>query len=235
MVFDDNFFQLTNGKSATSPAEYKPFSSVSGEINSGELSEEENSENKAENKSETSDIDKSADINASVSPFSSPVADLTDIPSEKWSSEYGNPNQDYVIESDIIVPNIAPVKEENSIPLVVAIDDDFDTLDLLKIYFARGYEFVPFHGPREAIFYLNEHIPSLILLDSNIHTIKAPKVIDIIRSYKQLAEVPIIFTCDESEKNHVMESLPEQVAGVLSRPISRGNLQYILDKFITKQ
>jgi len=154
---------------------------------------------------------------------------------DKWSSELGNPEQDYVIESDLKVPEIHPTKNEDQNPCIVVIDDDFDTLDLLKIYLSRGFEYVSFSGPREAIFYFNGHLPDLIILDSGIHTIKAPKVIDIIRSYKYLENVPIIYTCDESEKAFVMQDLPEQVSGVITRPVSRANLQYILDKFLQKK
>lgn len=240
MVFDDSFFQVAKGKSTAQPTEYKPFSSFNIDLDSEESdnAEEASTQDVSEEapveettSSEQSDSSTSAE-EATPAASTPQMADLTSIPSTIWSSEYGNPDQDYVIESDIVVPCISAKKEE--IPSIVVIDDDFDTLDLLKIYLARGYEYSPFHGPREAIFYLNEHIPDLILLDSNIHTIKATKVIEIIRSYKDLKDTPIVYTCDESEKQFVMENLPEEVCGLISRPVSRGNLQYILDKFVLK-
>lgn len=234
MVFDDNFFKLTNGSSVSNNDEYKPFSSVSeelSEIDINSLDSPDSSESTESAESETTDKSEDEDKKPKLV-----MADLSDAAmTPKWASELGNYDQDYVIESDLVIPNIKPVKEENSIPNIVVIDDDFDTLDLLKIYLARGYEYAAFHNPKDAIFYLNEHIPDLILLDCNIHAIKAQKIIDIIRSYKYLANTPIIYTCDEFEKAVVMASLPEQISGVLTRPISRGNLQYILDKFVLKK
>ena len=149
-------------------------------------------------------------------------------------NEYSNTTGNYFIESDIIIPKINPTRAEASAPLILVIDDDFETLDLLKIYFARGYEYVPFSGPREAIFYLNEHIPNLIFLDCYIHTIKAARVVDIIRSYSDLKNVPIIYLCEDYERGAIESKLPEGVSGVLQRPISRGDLQNVLDKFFPK-
>lgn len=164
----------------------------------------------------------------------SPVPSIYDGNTGASLNEYSNTTGNYFIESDIIIPKIQPAKAESSTPLILVIDDDFETLDLLKIYFARGYEYVPFSGPREAIFYLNEHIPNLILLDCYIHTIKAARVVDIIRSYSDLKEVPIIYLCDDYERGAIESKLPEGVSGVLQRPVSRGDLQAILDKFFPK-
>ena len=45
-----------------------------------------------------------------------------------WASEYGNPDFDYVIESDLVTPKVEAVASEKKRNVVV--DDDFETLDL---------------------------------------------------------------------------------------------------------
>mgnify|MGYP002853499552 CR=1 FL=1 len=135
-------------------------------------------------------------------------------------------------EDGIVVPDIKPRRSEGSKPVILMIDDDYSTLDLVKIYLQRNYDFVCYSGPKEAIFYLNNNIPDMILLDCYIHSIKARRVVEIIRSYSELKDVPIIYVAEKDEIGAVMSKLPETVTDVLSRPIARGELQVILDKYI---
>lgn len=233
MIFDDSFFQLTGNDD--------DLDDVSLDGSDIQWSEDENSEN-AENNENKENIDSTENGKNADSEIAAPTPmidfdplDLSGNPGEKWSSEYGNPDFDYVIESDIVMPKIKPVKNETSVPLVMVIDDDFDTLDLMKIYFARGYEYVSFSGPREAIFYLNEHVPDLIFLDCYIHTIKAARVVEIIHLYKELADVPIIYLCEDYEYGAIYSKIPKGVNGLIKRPVSRRDIQAILDKYIKKE
>lgn len=151
----------------------------------------------------------------------------------RWASDYGNSDSDYVIESKLITPKIKAVKDEESKPLVIVVDDDFETLDLLKIFLQRDYRYEGFSGPREAIFYLNQHVPDLVLVDCKIHTMKALTFIEIIRT--GVGNVPFVLTGTEEELATVdIDFLPEYVVDTIKRPISRGNLQEILDKYIKK-
>lgn len=256
MVFDDSFFQLTGGKDIDGNNTGKKTDKKDKDSNlfGDWLSLDDDDTETGESASSDSSVEASS---SNMNPFASPddnvsldfssteedtpkesssslvIPELTP-PGEKWSSEYGNPDQDYVIESDLVVPTIKPIKKEESKPCILVIDDDFDTLDLLKIYFARGYEYVSFSGPREAIFYLNEHIPDLILLDCYIHTIKAARVVDIIHSYKEIQEVPIYYLCEEYERGAIETKLPDGVAGIIERPVSRKSIQEMLDTVFPK-
>lgn len=150
-----------------------------------------------------------------------------------WSSEYGNADGDYVIESDLISPTIEVVEAEETRKLIVVVDDDFDTLDLMKIYLQRDYEYEGFSGPREAIFYLNQHRPSLVMVDCKIHTMKALTFASIVRAGKGNENVPIVLMGTEEELAGVNKDfLPDYVVGFLKRPVARKNLQDILDTVI---
>lgn len=206
MIFDDNFMQLTGQK-----VDKKP----------------------------TAEPEAEAQVSAAL-PDRTVVPDILDQPGnkpgEKWSSELGNPDFDYVIESDLVTPTIKATKNENAKPLIVAVDDDFETLDLLKIYLSRHYEYEGFSGPREAIFFLNQRIPDLILLDCKIHTMKANTFAEIIRAGAGNENVPFVYTGNAEELAFLgLETLPEYVVGTLKRPIARGELQTMLDKVIVKE
>lgn len=153
---------------------------------------------------------------------------------DNGSEGYGNPDGDYVIESDLVVPKIETI--ENEKPLIIVVDDDFETLDLLEIFLKRDYECVTFSGPREAIFYLNQRVPDLVLLDCKIHTMKAITFAEIIRSGSGKQNVPFVYVGSEEEIASIdTDSIPEYIVGCLKRPIARGDLQGILDRTLKKK
>lgn len=134
---------------------------------------------------------------------------------------------------DMIVPDIKPVKVARDKKLIIVIDDDFSTLDLMKIYLQRDYEYKPFDDPKNAIFFLNGNIPDLIFVDCYLNTMNSRKLVEIIRMYKELAKVPIIYIADPSEMSAIAQKLPEGVVDIVSRPVKRGDLQKMLDTHIT--
>lgn len=139
--------------------------------------------------------------------------------------------QDYVIESDLVTPVVEINKTEK--PLIVVVEDDFETLDLLEIYLKRDYHYEGFSGPREAIFFLNHHKPDLVLIDCKIHTMKALTFAEIIRAGKGNENVPFVFLgSDEEFHSFDKEYIPEYVIGRLKRPVARGQLQEIINQVI---
>lgn len=148
---------------------------------------------------------------------------------DRWSSEYGNPGSDYVIESDLVIPKIEICKDEER-PIIVLVDDDFDTLDLMKVYLQRDYEYQGFSGPREAIFYLNSHVPALVLIDSKIHTMKASTFMEIVRMGEANKDAKFVYTGTKEELDQIDWMMtPEYVIDSLQIPVSRKELQRILD------
>ena len=135
--------------------------------------------------------------------------------------------------SDLKIPRTKPSKTKGASPQIVVIDDDFSTLDLMKIYLQRTYDFQPFDNAREAIFYLNKHVPDLIFLDCYVSIIPAKKMVEIIRSYKEYADVPIYLLAEADEIGAIEAKIEKQdfpdVQGILTRPVARGELQVVLD------
>ena len=73
-------------------------------------------------------------------------------------------NEVFSANDGIVTPKLGP-KKSSARPIIVVIDDDYATLDLLKIYLQRDYECATFSNPKEAIFYLNSNIPDAIYID----------------------------------------------------------------------
>lgn len=149
------------------------------------------------------------------------------------SSSHISSDEGEMFEHDeVIVPNIRPKKTKRAKKLIVIIDDDFSTLDLMKIYLQRDYECMPFDNPKNAIFYLNSNVPDLIFIDCYLDVMSTKKVVDIIRTYKELLNVPIIYLAEPSEESAISSKLPDGVLDIISRPVKRADLQRILDEYI---
>jgi PleD family two-component response regulator len=141
-----------------------------------------------------------------------------------------NPNEIFSADDGLETPRIGPVRSESGKQTIVVIDDDYATLDIMKIYLARDYECAAFSDPKEAIFYMNTHLPDIIFLDSYMTVMSAKKIISIIRSYKEMEKVPIYYMVYEEERDVFRLKKIPGVEGLITRPIARGELQKILDK-----
>ncbi|MBQ8666331.1 MAG: response regulator [Lachnospiraceae bacterium] len=150
-----------------------------------------------------------------------------------FSSEYGgNPDSTMFVTDSMIYPDIKPKKNSGGRRNIVIIDDDFSTLDLMKIYLQRDFDVETFDNPKNAIFYLNGTVPDMIFIDCYLDTMATKKVLGIIRTYKELAGIPIIYLAEPSEQAAIESKLPEGVVDIISRPVSRGDLQRMLDNYI---
>ncbi len=153
--------------------------------------------------------------------------------SQSYSSEYGGaPDSTMFVTDNMIIPNIKPQRGTNGRRNVVVIDDDFSTLDLMKIYLQRDFDVEVFDNPKNAIFYLNGTVPDMIFIDCYLYAMPTKKVLEIIRTYKELANTPIIYLAEPSEQAAIESKLPEAVVDIISRPVSRADLQRMLDTYI---
>ncbi len=154
------------------------------------------------------------------------------VTSSEPNSPYGAPDSTMFATDNMIYPDIKPKKTVGERPKVVVIDDDFSTLDLLKIYLQRDYDVEVFDNPKNAIFYLNGVVPDLIFIDCYLNVMSTKRVLDIIRTYKELADVPIVYLAEPSEQAAIESKLPDGVLDIISRPVSRVDLQRMLDTYI---
>lgn len=153
-----------------------------------------------------------------------------------FSSEYGGAADSAMFTTDhMIYPDIKPKRAEGGRKNIVVIDDDFATLDLMKIYLQRDYDVEVFDNPKNAIFYLNGVVPDMIFVDCYLYAMPTKKVLEIIKTYKELSDTPIIYLAEPSEQAAIENKLPEAVVDIISRPVSRGDLQRMLDSYIKEE
>ncbi len=148
---------------------------------------------------------------------------------------YGAPDSSMFTTDDLVAPDVKPKKPNTGRKNIVIIDDDFSTLDLLKIYLQRDYDVEVFDNPKNAIFYLNGVVPDLIFIDCYLDIMSTKKTLGIIRTYKELANVPIVYLAEPSEQAAIENKLPEGVVDIISRPVKRADLQRILESYIPEE
>ena len=182
-----------------------------------------------ENKPKSNNLDASTNSGVTSS-FSNSI--FSDAAGSTSGFSYTSNDAEMFSQDDIVVPVIKPKKNTSAKKLVVVIDDDFSTLDLMKIYLQRDYEYVSFDNPKNAIFYLNANIPSLIFIDCYLNVMNTKRLLDIINTYKELAKVPIIYLAEPAEEAAIKDKLPERVSDIIPRPVKRADLQRILDTYI---
>ena len=145
---------------------------------------------------------------------------------------YGAPDSSMFTTDNMVIPDVKPKKSSTGRKSVVIIDDDFSTLDLMKIYLQRDYDVEIFDNPKNAIFFLNGTIPDLIFIDCYLNVMSTKKVLDIIKTYRELENTPIIYLAEPSEQAAIENKLPPGVLDIISRPGKRADLQRMLDTYI---
>ena len=150
-----------------------------------------------------------------------------------YTAEYGgNPDSTMFTTDQMVVPDVKPKKSESGKRSIVIIDDDFSTLDLMKIYLQRDYDVQVFDNPKNAVYFLNGTVPDMIFIDCYLNVMSTKRILDIISAYKELANTPVIYLAEPSEKAAIENKLPERVLDIISRPVKRADLQLMLDKYI---
>ena len=83
----------------------------------------------------------------------------------------------------------------------------------------------------QAITYIAHHTPDLILLDYDMPITQGPQIMEMIRSEKSAAEIPIIFLTGKSDRESIMSVMRLKPQGYLLKTMSRDDIVAAVDKF----
>ncbi len=102
--------------------------------------------------------------------------------------------------------------ESNNKPVIVCVEDDRMTLDLIKLSLGDGYNFIGVSNPSDAMAVLTRFRPNLILLDIMMPEISGWEIFRRVRNDELLKDVPVMMLTAKSAK--VDRIYGEQVAKV---------------------
>ena len=83
----------------------------------------------------------------------------------------------------------------------------------------------------QAITYIANHTPDLILLDYDMPITPGPQVMEMIRSEHTASEIPIIFLTGKSDRESVMTVMALKPQGYLLKTMSKEQIMESIDHF----
>ena len=83
----------------------------------------------------------------------------------------------------------------------------------------------------QAITYLANHSPDLILLDYDMPITPGPQVMEMIRSEYNAKEVPIIFLTGKSDRESIMNVMKLKPQGYLLKAMTREDIVAAVDNY----
>ncbi len=118
---------------------------------------------------------------------------------------------------------------------ILVIEDNDRNRRLVKILLsAKGYDVIEAKTGEEALIYLNEEKPDLILLDVQLPNMDGLTLTQNIRSQPQLKDIPIIAVTAYAMKGDRERVLSAGCDAYVSKPIDTRALPELIDNFLKK-
>ncbi|MBO6133241.1 MAG: response regulator [Lachnospiraceae bacterium] len=157
-----------------------------------------------------------------------------EIPSEIITKKFERPLdiKALIASLDQLSDQDASIAQRKNILLV---DDDSSFLKIVKGWLSDRYRVVIVNSGMQAITYLANNKPDLILLDYEMPVTSGPQVMEMIKSEPSTDSIPIIFLTGKSDKESVMKVLALKPDGYLLKSMDRQSIVAEVDKFFEKQ
>lgn len=107
---------------------------------------------------------------------------------------------------------------------ILIVDDDKNMLKLLKMFLEDDYQVTIVESGKQALDYIINHTPDLILLDYMMPLFDGPHVMEIIRKREASKHIPVLFLTSVADKDKIIQCLAQGPQGYLIKPISRDEL-----------
>lgn len=102
---------------------------------------------------------------------------------------------------------------------ILVIDDSVSSVELIiAILNQDKYNTIPTHNAIEALTHLENHPPSLILLDLMMPEIDGLELCELIKSYPEYQEIPIIFLTASHNENHILNAFGKGAVDYITKP-----------------
>ncbi|MCR5084816.1 MAG: response regulator [Succinivibrionaceae bacterium] len=98
---------------------------------------------------------------------------------------------------------------------LLLVDDDPTFLRVMRSWLSEEYDVVPVSSGTQALQYLANHRPELVLLDYEMPVLNGPRVLKAMRSESALHDIPVIFLTGVDSREQVTEALSLHPAGYI--------------------
>lgn len=118
---------------------------------------------------------------------------------------------------------------------ILLVDDDPTFLKMMKGWLDSEYRVTIVTSGMQALMYLAENKPDLILLDYEMPVTSGPQVLEMIRSETKVDRVPVMFLTGKGDKASVMKVLSLKPDGYLLKSLNREQILDSLYEFFEKK
>ncbi len=152
------------------------------------------------------------------------------IPETSISKEYKRPfDAKYVAEG---LKALAAVAEEKKMGKhILLVDDDTTFLKMLQGWLSDKYRITAVKSGMQAITYMANHKPDLILLDYDMPVSPGPQVMEMIRSEYNYRDLPIIFLTGKSDRESIMNVMRLKPQGYFLKTMTRDEMVDAIDDY----
>lgn len=111
-------------------------------------------------------------------------------------------------------------------PHILIVEDQPNTAEMLTSYFkAQGYHAVSIGWGNDALDYVNQNLPDLIILDIQLPDITGYEVCKRLRSQRRTEHIPIIFLTKRNEKRDKLSGLELGAIDYIAKPFDLQELR----------
>lgn len=108
---------------------------------------------------------------------------------------------------------------------ILIVDDDVTYMTMIMDWLKDAYRVSVANSGMQAITWLANNHPDLILLDYEMPVTTGPQVLEMIKSDSNTANIPVIFLTGKGDKESIMKVLALKPAGYLLKSIDRSGLR----------
>lgn len=152
------------------------------------------------------------------------------IPDHQVAHEFERPFDMKALMSELVKICMAD-EERRKGKNILLVDDDVSFLKMMKEWLSMKYYITVARSGMQAITYIANHKPDLILLDYDMPITPGPQVMEMIRSEHNAKEIPIIFLTGKSDKESVMRVMSLRPQGYLLKSLSKEEITEAVDHF----
>ncbi len=114
---------------------------------------------------------------------------------------------------------------------ILLVDDDLTFLKMLQSWLSDKYRITAVKSGMQAITYIANHMPDLILLDYDMPITPGPQVMEMIRSEFDATDLPIIFLTGKSDRESIMNVMRLKPQGYLLKTMNKDDIVSAIDNY----
>lgn len=118
---------------------------------------------------------------------------------------------------------------------ILLVDDDGTFLKMMKSWLSSKYRVTIVTSGAQALMYIADNKPDLILLDYEMPITSGPQLLEMIRSEPKLDSTPVIFLTGKGDRESVVKVLSLKPDGYLLKSMSREKIMTAVDDFFEKK